>query len=67
MIPGCALSCLIYTARGSLDASGFSIYAIPAAIGGIVGSLLLSRIKNVWIAKLFALLVIWSGARMLLR
>ena len=67
MIPGCALSCFIYAARGSLNATGFSVYAIPAAIGGIIGSLLLSKIKNVWIAKLFALLVIWSGARMLLR
>ena len=67
MIPGCALSCLIYGIRGSLDTTGFSIYAIPAAIGGVLGSLLLSRIKNVWIAKLFALLVIWSGARMILK
>ena len=63
MIPGCALSCLIYASRGSLNTTGFSIYAIPAAIGGIIGSMLLSKIKNVWIAKLFALLVIWSGAR----
>ena len=67
MIPGCALSCLIYASRGSLNTTGFSIYAIPAAIGGIIGSILLSKIKNVWIAKLFALLVIWSGARMLLK
>lgn len=67
MIPGCALSCLIYASRGSLDTTGFSIYAIPAAIGGIIGSLLLSKIKKVWISKLFALLVIWSGARMFLR
>ena len=67
MIPGWALSCLIYASRGSLDTTGFSIYAIPAAIGGIIGSLLLSKIKNIWIAKLFAILVIWSGARMLLK
>ena len=67
MIPGCALSCFIYASRNSLNTSEFSIYAIPAIIGGIIGSLLLSKIKNVWIAKLFALLVIWSGARMLLR
>ena len=67
MIPGCMLSCLIYASRGSLDATGFSIFAIPAAIGGIIGGLLQSKIKSVWIAKLFALLVIWSGIRMLLR
>ena len=67
MIPGCMLSCFIYASRGSLDTTGFSIFAIPAAIGGIIGSLLLSKIQSVWIAKLFALLVIWSGMRMLLK
>lgn len=67
MIPGCAVSCLIYATRGSLDTTGFSIYAIPAALGGIIGSLLLSKIKNVWIAKIFAILVIWSGARMMMK
>lgn len=67
MIPGCAVSCLIYAAQGSLDTTGFSIYAIPAALGGIIGSLLLSKIKNVWIAKIFAVLVIWSGARMMMK
>lgn len=67
MIPGCAVSCLIYAAQGSLDTTGFSIYAIPAALGGIIGSLLLSKIKNVWIAKIFAILVIWSGARMMMK
>ena len=32
MIPGCILSCVIYAALGSLDPSGFSVYAIPAAL-----------------------------------
>ena len=67
MIPGCAISCLIYSSNGSLDTMGFSIYAIPAALGGIIGSLLLTKIKNIWISRLFAFLVIWSGVRMILR
>lgn len=65
MIPGCALSCAIYSLKGRLDTTGFSIYAIPAVIGGIVGSLLLSRIKSFWIGLIFAVLVIWSGIRMI--
>ena len=67
MIPGCALSCLIYAVKGSLDTTNFSIYAIPAAIGGGVGSFLLTKINSNWISRIFALLVIWSGARMLLK
>ena len=67
MIPGCALSCLIYSMNGSLDATGFSMYAIPAALGGILGSLLLTKIKSSWISRLFAFLVIWSGIKMILK
>ena len=65
MIPGCALSCAIYSARGMIDTVGFSLFAIPAAVGGALGSLLLSKIKSGYIQIAFAALVIWSGARML--
>ena len=64
MIPGCALSCLIYSMRGMVDTVGFSLLAIPAAAGGALGSFLLSKIKSGIIQILFALLVIWSGIRM---
>lgn len=66
MIPGCILSCVIYAALGSLDPTGFSVFAIPAAIGGALGGLLLTKISNRRIGKLFAALVIWSGARMII-
>ncbi len=66
MIPGCALSCMIYSYKGLLDVQGFSLLAIPAAIGGALGSFLLTRIKSSWIQLLFSVIVVWSGARMLL-
>lgn len=65
MIPGCALSCVIYSMKGMLNISGFSILAIPAVIGGLIGSMLLPRIKVGWLKTAFALLVIWSGYRMM--
>ena len=65
MIPGCALSCMLYASRGMLDVGGFSFLAIPAAIGGFLGSLMLPKIKVSWLKIAFALLVIWSGIRML--
>lgn len=67
MIAGCAVSCLLYAARGDLDATGFSALAIPAALGGALGSMLLTKINSLWIGRLFAVLVIWSGVRMILR
>lgn len=66
MIPGCALSCMIYASRGMLDVGGFSLLAIPAAIGGIIGSMLLPRVRLGWIKTAFAALVLWSGIRMMM-
>ncbi len=65
MIPGCALSCFIYSIRGSLDLSVSPYIALPAALGGLVGSLLLPKVKLGWLKGAFALLVIWSGYRMM--
>ncbi|MBQ8408799.1 MAG: sulfite exporter TauE/SafE family protein [Clostridia bacterium] len=67
MIAGCALSAFIYTSRDGLDLDRFSVFAIPAIIGGVIGSILLTKINAKAIGRIFALLVIWSGLRMLLR
>ena len=67
MIPGCIVSCLIYASRGTLDTTSFSVFAIPALIGGAAGSLLLDKIRPGTVNTLFSLLVVWSGFRMLLR
>lgn len=66
MIPGCALSCLLYASRGMLDVAGFSILAIPAAIGGFIGSMILPKIRVSWLKGVFAALVLWSGIRMMM-
>ena len=65
MIPSCAISCIIYSLRGQLDTVGFSLIAIPAAAGGAVGCILLSKIKSRTLHALFSCLVVWSGIRMI--
>ncbi len=67
MIPGCLVSCLIYAADGMLDTTSFAIFAIPAMLGGALGSILLDRAKPRWINNIFSALVIWSGFRMIAR
>lgn len=66
MIPGCALSCWLYSTRGMLGIRSLPMLAIPAVIGGFVGSLLLPKIKVGWLKSAFAVLVIWSGIRMMM-
>lgn len=64
MIPGCLLSALIYASGGGLDLSNFAVFAIPALLGGALGSFLLNRIKPGLINGIFSVLVIFSGFRM---
>lgn len=66
MIPGCIASCFIYGARGMLDTANFAVFALPAMVGGAIGSILMDKIKPKWIGRIFAIFVIWSGARMVL-
>ena len=65
MIPCCIASCLIYGAKGMLDTSNFAVFAIPAILGGAVGSILMDKVKAGWLGRIFAVFVIWSGARMI--
>lgn len=65
MIPGCILSCLQYAANGMLDTSGFAVFVLPALLGGAVGSMLLGKTKPDTVSKMFSILVIWSGIRMI--
>ena len=66
MLPGCVISCAVYSMRGSLDLSLSPLIALPAILGGLTGSFLLPRIKFDLLKAAFALLVIWSGMRMLI-
>lgn len=67
MLPISAVSCLLYAIRGDLVSEGFGIYALPAIAGGIVGGLLLDRIKWGALKRLFAALVILSGILLIMK
>ena len=66
MLPISAVSFVIYLARGYVKISPDLIYLIiPAAAGGIIGSLLLKRIKFKFVKLFFCAIVIYSGITML--
>ncbi len=64
MIPGCLLSSIIYATSGGFDTSNFALFAVPALLGGALGSVLLTKIKPRWIGNIFSAIVIFSGFRM---
>lgn len=67
MLPISVLSCVRYVMRGHLSLDAISGYALPALAGGLLGGLLLGKIKVGVLKKLFAALVIYSGLVLILR
>ncbi len=61
------VSLSIYSSRGSVDFSTADWIILPALMGGAAGSLILRRISSGTVGKIFAILVIWSGLKMLMR
>lgn len=58
-------SALFYGADGRYSLADFLPYALPAAGGGVVGSLILARINTALLKKVFCVLLIISGILML--
>lgn len=67
MLPISAVSCICYAIRGDLPINGIGLYSIPAILGGIVGGILLGKIKTDALKKLFAAIVIYSGILLVIR
>lgn len=64
-LPVTLLSALRYAAAGRLAADGFGRLLLPALIGGAAGAWLLDRINPRLTRSLFAVLILFSGLRML--
>lgn len=66
-LPITLISTLRYSGAGALPLRDFLPLALPAIAGGVLGALLLDRIHPKITRRIFAALVIFSGAFMLLR
>lgn len=67
MLPISAVSCVRYALAGNLRTDGFGVYVLPALLGGLVGGVLLGKIRGVWLSKLFGFLVVLSGVLLIVR
>lgn len=66
ILPMSLVSALCYTAGQSVTFSDAVPYIIPGIIGGILGGILLDIINTNALKKLFAIMVIYAGVRMIL-
>ncbi len=67
MLPISVVSCVIYALRGDINISGFGIFVLPAVIGGVAGGILLGKINALFLKRLFAWLVVWSGVMLMIK
>ena len=68
MLPVTALSAVLYWLNGNSPDGGaalFATIAIPSAVGGLLGAYLLGKMPRQALKKIFGLLVLVSGVRML--
>lgn len=65
VLPMSIVSACLYVKEGSVSISDASGYLLPAALGGITGALLLDKINLKFLKKLFALLVVYAGIKMM--
>ncbi len=63
ILPMCAVSVFFYLRDGRLEISDALPYLLPAAIGGVCGSLLMDRLSPKILKIIFAVLMIWAGGK----
>ena len=66
IIPMSVVSLFAYAGKGSVDAELIREISIPAIVGGALGALLTDKIKTQYLSILFSVLVVYSGARMVM-
>ena len=67
MLPISLFSATRYAAAGALDPTAFAPLALPSLVGGVLGGILLDRLRLSRIKKLFAVLLLVSGLFLIFR
>lgn len=65
ILPLCILSAAIYLFRGGVDLMAALPYLAGGLLGGLLGGRLFRRMNMVWLRRLFALLLLYGGAKAL--
>lgn len=67
ILPLTLATTVIYLFTGTIDLHQSWVYIPGGLAGAIAGSLLLKKLSNVWVKRIFGLVIILSGLRLLLK
>lgn len=67
ILPITVISACIYLLNKNVSFSDAGVYIIPGLLGSISGTFLIKKASNKILTVIFALFMIWAGARMFLK
>ena len=67
VIPMSIISSVIYMIKGKMIYKELTTYLPAALIGGIIGAFLLEKLKFKFVKKLFSVMIIYAGIRMMFK
>ena len=67
ILPLSLVSAAVYFLRGGTFITEAVPYLIGGAGGGVIAGLLLKGLPTLWLHRIFGLLILWGGFRLLLR
>ncbi len=65
IFPLTAVSAAVYLINKSVSIDAVYPYLIPGAVGSVIGAVVLSKIPQKILKKIFALFMLWAGIRMM--
>lgn len=58
------VTAIVYLAKGAVGFQDAWLYMIGGAVGGLLGGILLNKIPQKWLRKIFGLFLVYSAVRM---
>lgn len=65
ILPLCLVSIMVYWSAGAIDVTAAWPYLAGGLIGGLLGGMLFRKISAKILHKLFGILILWGGIRLL--
>lgn len=67
ILPISILSSIMYINSGRVALSDATPYLIWGVMGSILGAFILTKINDIWLKRIFGILMVWAAVRMLLK